>query len=94
MVQSGQHFLQDRGFFRLEGEQRFAACRVDAGDQGKFGSVVVEYDRRTLPPVALLHGFADIAEIDRPIDVDQLTVLAQHIQKLAKVLIRHLTGHP
>ena len=88
-IQSGQHLLQNGLLVRLEREQRLAARRIDAGDQRKGGSVVVEHDAGALPPVALLHGLADVAQCHRPVDVEQFAVLAQDIQELAKVLIRH-----
>ena len=66
------------------------AGRIDAGDQRIIGAVVVEHDGRSVAHVALLHGLADVVEFDRPIDVDQLAVLAQHVEELAEVLKRHL----
>ena len=89
LVEAAQHLLQDGLLVRLERQQRLAARRIDAGDQRKLGAVVVEHEARALPPVALLHGLADVAQCHRPVDVDQFAMLAQHIQELAKVGIGH-----
>jgi hypothetical protein len=89
VVEPGEDLVEDRVLLGLEGEQRLAARGIDAGDQRIVGPVLVEHDGGTLPHIALFHRLADIIERDRPIDVDELAVLAQHVEKLAKVLVRH-----
>src|SRR6266478_5275857 len=81
---------RDVGPAGLERQQRLAAGGIDSRHQWKPGPILVEDEARALPPIALLHGLADVAERDRAVDVDQLPVLAQHIEELAKVLIGHL----
>jgi hypothetical protein len=41
-----------------------------------------------LAHIALLHRLADVVERDRPVDVDELAVLAQHVEEPAEVLVR------
>ncbi len=89
VVEPVQDLVEDRFVIRLECQQRLLACRIDAGDQRIVGAVVIEHDRRPVAHVALLHGLADIVQCDRPVDVDQFAMLAQHVEKLTEVLERH-----
>ena len=89
VVESGHDLVEDGILVGLEGEQGLAARGVDAGNQRVIGPVLVEHDGGALPHVALLHRLADIVQRDRPIDIDEFPMLAQHIEELAKVLIRH-----
>ena len=89
VVEAVQHLVEDRGLVGLEGEQRLFSRRIDAGDQRIIGAVVVEHDGRAVADVSLLHRLADVVQGDRPIDVDQLAMLAQHIEELAEVLEGH-----
>ena len=73
----------------LERQQRLVAVRIDAADQRKLGAVVVEAHRRPALLVGLLQRLADVGQRDRPVDIDQLALLAQHVEELAKILIRH-----
>jgi len=50
-------------------------------------AVLVEHDGRTLAHIALLHRLPDFVECHRPVDVDELVVLAQHGEELAEVLV-------
>jgi hypothetical protein len=47
-----------------------------------------EHDGGSLPHIALLHRLADVVQRHWPIDVDELAVLSEHIEELAKVLVR------
>ena len=84
-----QDFVENGVFVRLEREQRLVAVRIDTGNQRMIGAVVVEHDRRPIAHVALLHRLADVVERDRAVDVDQLAVLTQHVEKLAEILKGH-----
>src|SRR6202166_4877895 len=83
------HYFENRVLVSLEGEQRLAARRIDAGDQRISGAVIAEHDGRAVADVSLLHGLADVVQGDRAVDVDQLAMLAQHIEELAEVGKRH-----
>src|SRR5437870_626990 len=48
-----------------------------------------ERDRRTAVLIGLLQRLADVGQCDGPIDVDQLALLAQHVEELAKIVVRH-----
>src|SRR5262249_20635966 len=85
----GQDLVEDRVLVGLEREQRLAAGGIDAGHQRVVGAVLVEHEGRALAHVALLHRLADICQCDRAVDVEELAVLAQHVEELAKILIRH-----
>ena len=89
IVEPVQNLVENCVLVRLEREQRLLAVRIDAGDERIIGAVVVEHDRRAIAHVALLHRLADVVQFDRPVDVDQLAVLAQHVEELAEVLKRH-----
>jgi hypothetical protein len=71
------------------GEQRLAARGIDAGDQRVIGAVLGEHDGGTLTHVALLHRLADVVQRHRPVHIDEFAVLPEHIEELAKVLVRH-----
>jgi hypothetical protein len=89
VVEAGEHLVEDHLLLGLEGEQCLAAGGIDAGDQRIVGAVLVEHDGGALPHVALLHRLADVAQRYRPVDVDKLAMLAQHVEELAEVLVRH-----
>ena len=82
-------FCRMRLLVGLERQQRLVAAGIDAADQRKFRAVVVEADRRPPLLIGLLERLADVVERDRPVDVDQLALLAQHVEELAEILIRH-----
>ena len=87
--------MQNRLLVGLERQQRFVAIGIDAADQRKFRPVVVETNGRSTLLVGLLQRLADIAQCNRPIHVNQFAVLSQHVEKLAKILIRHFDlQHP
>src|SRR5262249_33078402 len=88
-IEPGQDLVEDRVLVGLEREQRLAAGGIDAGHQRVVGPVLVEHEGRALAHVALLHRLADICQCDRAVDVEELAVLAQHVEELAKILIRH-----
>src|SRR4029453_18596217 len=58
-------------------------------DRGLVRAVLVEHDGGALAHIALLHRLADVVKRHRPVDVDELAVLAQHVEELAEVLVRH-----
>ena len=89
VVEAVQHFVENRVLVGLEGEQRLLARRIDAGDQRIIGAVVVEHDGRAVADISLLHRLADVVQGDRAVDIDQLAMLAQHIEELAEILKRH-----
>jgi hypothetical protein len=89
VVEAVQHFVENRALVGLEGEQRLAARRIDAGDQRIIGAVVVEHDGRAVADVSLLHRLADVVQGDRAVNVDQLAMLAQYVEELAEVGERH-----
>ena len=88
VVEPGEDLVEDRVLVRLEREQRLAAGGIDAGDQRIIGAVLGEHDGGTLPHIALLHRLADIVQRHRPVDIDEFAVLPEHIEELAKVLVR------
>ncbi len=89
VVEAVQHFVENRILVGLEGEQRLLSGRIDAGDQRISGAVIVEHDGRAVADVSLLHRLADVVQRHRTVDVDQLAMLAQHIEELAEVGKRH-----
>ena len=89
VVEPVQNLVEDGVLVGLESQQCLAAGGIEPGNQRIIGPILVEHDGGALPDIALLHRLADVVQRDRPVDVDELAVLAQHIEELAKVVIRH-----
>ena len=74
----------------LERNQRLGAGVVDARHQGEARAVVLEDAGRPAHRSALAQCLGDLElESHRPVDVDQLTVLTQRVEKFAEILKRH-----
>ena len=86
-----EHLVLDRRVVRLKRQQRLAAVVVEAAHQRELGAILLEHQRRTVGPlVGALQRLADVGKRDRAVDVDQFALLAQNVEELAKILIRHL----
>src|SRR4029079_587024 len=83
------HLSEERVLYSVDREQRLAARGIDAGDQRVIGAVLGEHDGGTLTHVALLHRLADVVQRHRPVHIEECAVLPEHIEELAKILVRH-----
>jgi len=63
---------------------------IDAGHQGKTRAVVPKQAGRPADGGTLAQRLGDLEMgRHRPVDVDQLAMLAQRVEKVAKILKRH-----
>ncbi len=94
IVQPVEHLLGDVLLVGLECQQGVLAAGIHAADQRKLGAVLVEARGFAALGVGVLERLADVGERDRLVDVDQLAVLAQHIEELTEIVERHFRLSP
>ena len=88
--EAGQDALEDGLLGSLEGDQRLGPRIIDAGHQGKARAVVAKQAGRPANGSTLAQRLGDLEMgCHRAIDIDQLSLLAQRLEKIAEILKRH-----
>ena len=88
--QPRQDALDHRFLCGLQRDQRLGARIVEPTNERKGGAVVLEDECRAGDGPALLQRFCDL-EFQRngPVDVEELALLAERIEKVTEILERH-----